>query len=217
MKNKLIFFLFLLSSLSNYARTNQYIIVTFESKRSIDREFQNYFWIAPIDSIKDRNFYLYPLHLVVGEYSKDNLDNCIKGDTIDIFNSTNITRLNFDDMYEANVETLLELVIKNRVKVQTINVSWELNKKAKNKINIYITPILGDFCRCFHYGRNFYDGKWIDGFKSLIYLPMSNFSYNQSFWETQIATIVKFANYNHIDYTSYLNYPKGVQEASHKE
>jgi len=209
MKSKLIFIISLLISLSSYAQIKEYVVVTFESKRSIDKEFQKYYWIAPIDSIKDTDFHIYPLYLVIGEFSKDNLDNCQKGDSIDIFVSTNKTNLDFDKGYEYSIDGLISLIDNNRIKIQTIDIKWVENKKAKSIINIYATPIRGDFCNCFQY-HNLGNKK----FKSFIYLPFANFNYIKSFWDTPTASIIKFSDYSHVDYKIHLLYKKGVQYVS---
>jgi hypothetical protein len=206
MKNKLVFIIFILSSLSSYAQLNEYVIFTFESKRSIDKEFQKYYWIAPKDSIKDTDFRIYPLYLIAGEFSKDNLDDCQKGDSIDIFVSTDKTNLDFEEDYESNVEDLILLIYNNRVKIQSIEIGWAENKKVKNIINIYATPIRGNFCNCFQY-HNLGTNK----FNSFIYLPIENFSHIKSFWNTPTASIVKFSDYSRVDYRTHLPYIKGVQ------
>ncbi len=212
MKNKLMFTFFLLIFSSSYAQQVQYLIITFESKRNIDKNFQKYYWIAPIDSIKDTSFYLYPLYLVVGEFSKDNLDDCQKGDSIDIFISTNETRLGFSKEYESDVDNLMTLIDNNRTEIQTISIGWTENKKAKDKIIVYATPISGDLCSCFQY-HNIGNKN----FQSFVYLPIANFNYVKSFWQSSTASIVKFANYSFIDYKSHLLYKKGVQYGSHKK
>ncbi|MDR0233056.1 MAG: hypothetical protein LBI82_13225 [Dysgonamonadaceae bacterium] len=209
MKNKLVFIIFSLISLSIHAQLNEYVVFTFESKRSIDKEFQKYYWIAHKDSIKDTDFRIYPLYLIVGEFSKDNLDNCQKGDSIDIFVSTDKTNLDFDKDYESNVEDLISLIDNNRIKIQSIDISWAENKKAKNKINIYATPIRGNFCNCFQY-HNLGTNK----FNSFIYLPIGNFSYIKSFWDTPTASIVKYSDYSSIDYKTHFLHKKGVQYVS---
>ena len=206
MKNRIIFVLLILIYLPSYAQTNQYMVITFEAKRSIDKEVQKYYWIAPVDSIKNTEFRLYPLYLVVGEFSKDNLDDCQKGDSIDIFVSTANTRLDFDNEYEIKVNNLISLIDNNRTKIQTININWTENKNAKDEITIFATPISGDFCNCFQY-HNVRD----EHFQSFVYLPLANFDFASSFWQTSTAAIVKFSNYSYIDYKSHLLHKKGVQ------
>ncbi|BEG99462.1 hypothetical protein BSYN_17270 [Bacteroides sedimenti] len=185
-----------------YGQTNKFIVITFSSKRSIDKEFKNYYWITPVDSIKSNDFYLTPLY--VAEFSKDNLDDCIKGDTIDIFTSTSKTRLDFDSNYDEQIENLIFLIDKNRVKVQSIKMNWD--KRKWILVNIYATPITGNFCDCYEY-HNRAGTK----FNSMVYLPQSGFSYDKSFWDTPISNIVRFSKYNFIDYTSHLLYKRSVQ------
>lgn len=209
MKNRIIFILLILICLPNYAQINEYIVITFETKRSIDKEAQKYYWIAPVDSINNTDFRLYPLYVVVGEYSKDNLDDCQKGDSIDIFVSTANTRLDFDNEYETKINNLISLIDNNRTKIQTININWTGNKKAKDTTTIFATPISGDFCNCFQY-HNMID----EYFQSFIYLPLANFGYLSSFWQTSTASIVKFSNYNYIDYKSHLLHKRGVQNGA---
>ena len=122
-----------------------YVIISFEMSRSKDTKgIQKFYWITPIDSIKKTDFYLFPLYL--SEYSKDKLERCVKGDTIDVFTQTTATSYNFDKGYEEAVDSSILLLNKRKVKVQTITIEW--TKGFKEEVKVYATPVIGKFCNC---------------------------------------------------------------------
>ena len=204
MKSKLMLFIaFLTIALFCYSQTSKYVVVTFSAKRGIDKHFVNYYWITPVDSIKGMNFCLYPLYLA--EYSSDNVYDCKKGDSINIFTHTVKTAYDFEDGYEQGIEELISLIDGNRTKIQSIKTKW--TNKAYIDINVYVTPISGDFCRCFYYKDH------RDKFEAWIYLPVKDFSFEKAFWSISAANFVKYANYSHVEYNSHLLHERYVQES----
>lgn len=183
-------------SLSSQANTN-FLIISFELKRSIEsKAIDKFYWITSIDSINKPDFCLFPLYLT--QYSKDNLDRCIKGDTIDIFTRTTSTQYNFDEGYEKEIDNLIALVNNRKVKVQSITAKWD--NGIKENINVYATPIIGKFCNCI---QSHATEREID-FKGLAFIPVSGFKFDDSFWVSDKSKVVKFANYTSVDFSSYL-------------
>ena len=164
----------------------------------MDNSYSKYYWIAPVDSIKNQNFTIYPLYIIGNEGSKF----CQENDTIDLF--IHETAL----LYNEYTDTLISLIENNHTKIQTIKVKWDKNKKSKLKTNIYITPITGNFCKCFQY-HNDVENE----FNSFFYFPVSNFYYDKSFWDLSTSKIILFSSYFYLDYKSDIFYNKGVQSA----
>ncbi|MDP4117512.1 MAG: hypothetical protein Q8903_15365 [Bacteroidota bacterium] len=203
MQNKIILSFILLLSftcdilLSQVNDKTSYIIISFEMKRSKDpKGTQKFYWITPTDSIKRTDFYLFPLYL--SEYSKDKLEKCGKGDTIDVFTHTTATNYNFDKGYPEAIDSSILLLDKKKIKVQTITIEW--TKEFKEDINVYATPITGKFCNCL---QRHLTGKKVD-FKGLVFIPLSGFSFDDNFWKSDQSKKVMFANYASVDFSSHL-------------
>jgi hypothetical protein len=174
-----------------------YVIITFEMTRSKDPHGnQKFYWIASTDSVRKTDFYLFPLYLT--QYSKDKLEKCRKGDTIDVFTQTTATNYNFERGYEEKVDSFISLIDSKRTEVQTITMEW--GKGYKEKVKIYATPITGKFCNCI---QNHETGKKTD-FKGLVFIPLSGFNFDDNFWKSEKSEKIKFANYSSVDFSSYL-------------
>jgi hypothetical protein len=175
---------------------NNYVVITFEVSKSIEPKAKDkFYWITPVDSIKEADFCLYPLYLE--QYSKDNLDRCSKKDTIDIFTFTTATNFSFNEGYEAGVNLLISLINSKKTKVQTIAIKWD--NGYKKDINVYATPITGKFCNCL---QSHLAGK--NAFKGLIFIPLSDFNFDDIFWKSDQSKKVMFANYATVDFSSHL-------------
>ena len=106
---------------------------------------KNYYWITPIDSIEKRNsFTVFPVYM--DGFSKESFDECKQGKQIDIFTFSGSPDFNLGTDYETNLRDLLSLIAINRIKIQSLLKVW--GKNQEDKINIYATPITGEFCNC---------------------------------------------------------------------
>jgi hypothetical protein len=188
------------TSLTIHSQVNEkarYTIISFEMNRSKDpKGTQKFYWITPTDSIKNEDFYLYPL--ILDKYSKDNLDMCCERNTIDIFTITTSTSYNFNEGYEAEVNLLFSLMDSKKTMVQKIKMEWD--KGYKEDVKVYATPVLGEFCNCIESHKT---GNQID-FNGLVYIPLSDFSFDYSFWKSEKSKNIKCANYSSVDFSSYL-------------
>ncbi|ATL45726.1 hypothetical protein COR50_00325 [Chitinophaga caeni] len=209
MKNKtfiLITFLLLLFSQSikaqsNTDSTNKYVIFTFEIKHKGSKINEYYYWMARQDSIpKKKAFEVFPLY--TEEYSRDLLNKCKTGSSIDIFAATTATNFNFDDNYKLEVKNLIFLINIKKEKIQSFKKRWVQNDDEVN-VNVYATPIIGKFCDCLEiHGSMPYD------FKGLVYLPVAAFSYDNTFWNSKDANIVRYVDYSYVEYSSH--YPSNM-------
>ena len=203
MKNKatIVFILFTLffydPIFSQEIEKDNYVIITFEMIRSSEPKAVNkFYWITSVESINTTDFYLFPLYLT--QYSKNDLDGCLNGDTIDMFTLTTDTQYNFKEGYETNISQLTSLLDSRRTKVQTIKMKW--NKGYKEDIDVYATPVIGKFCNCV---QSHMVGAKVD-FEGMIFIPLSDFIFDDDFWGKDKSKKVMFANYSSVDFRSYL-------------
>lgn len=180
---------------------NGFIIISFELVKSKQDNKQVFYWITSVDSIDNKiNFSIYPLYFE--EFSSDNLEKCKKGDTVDIFINTSETNFKFDNNYLLQLEQLSSLINDNRTKLQSISLNWFDKNRNKEIVNIYATPILGDFCNCLQISEK--GGSKNLDFKTMAYMPVSSFVLNKGFWNTENGKVIKFADYSLVDFTGHL-------------
>lgn len=163
------------------SKTRKYVIILFESKfnnglhgKSID------YWIIAQDSINGNSFQLNPLLLT--DFSKDILSDCLQGKKIDPFVITKKTEYDFDSNYINSVEALKQIIEKNGQIIQRVSKKWHLGKKEK--IRIFGVPINGNFC------EGIYSGNGEQNIRHFV-LPISSFKYDEGFWHSPQAEIFK--------------------------
>lgn len=186
---------------SNIDSTKKYLVFAFEVKHKHSKIKEHYYWITSQDSIaRKKAFDVFPLY--TEEYSKDILDRCKTSNLIDIFAASTATDFNFDDNYKLEVKSLLSLININKIKIQNFRKRWPQNGDEVS-INVYATPIIGKFCNCWQsHGSMPYD------FKGIIYLPLMSFSYDNFFWNSKNAEVVKYVDYSYVEYSSH--YPSNM-------
>jgi hypothetical protein len=207
MKSKKIFLLILFllftckAIISQVNSKAKFVVITFELIKSNSKNKQVFYWITPVDSIENKlAFNIYPLY--TEEYTKDNFDRCIKGDSVDVFTNTTNTNFEFGKNYETQVKQFVSMVNSKRVKVQTIALKWSKEIRDNETVNVYATPIIGEFCNCLQ--RHEIGGSHKLEFRALIYMPVSSFSFEENFWNTENGKVVKFADYSLVEFTSHL-------------
>lgn len=176
-----------------------YVILSFE-RLAEDLEDEYYYWIIPIDSIDGNlNFTLFPLY--INSSSQYTTDRCIRGDSISFFK-------NFEGVskeYENETNKLLEIIKSKKRKIQNVIIQWGKEgkklKRKEEKIFIYATPITGVFCNCMERHEKF--GSGLVEFRGLVYLPISNFSFNHLFWETENGKVIQYADYSLFDFAKF--------------
>lgn len=169
--------------------TDSYIVISFKYDRSKDNHpAKDYYWILPLDSIKDvNNFNFYPLYF--DEFSNQDLKECREQKDVNIFTMYKGEDFILEKSLTDNIATLKELVQLNKKKVQTVIKKWKAG--YKEKITVYVTPVYGNFC-----SSNIaeYSGKEID-YEGVIYLPLSNFELNTDFFKTKEGKLVEELDY----------------------
>lgn len=168
---------------------DSYIIITFRYDRTKDNHpAKDYYWILPIDLIKDaNNFNFYPLYF--DEFSNEDLKECKEQKDVNIFTMHKGEDFILEKSLANNIDILKGLVQSNKKKVQTAVKKWKAG--YKEKITVYITPVFGDFC-----SSNIaeYSSKEID-YQGTIYLPLSNFKLNTDFFKTEDEKLVEKLDY----------------------
>ena len=174
------FFLIPKDLLSQDVKPSEYVIITYELTRAKDTHgVRKYYWMVSVDSLKGQRVSLSPIYFT--GFAKNNLDRCCQNEVVDIFTVTTGSTYDFKEGYEQSIEELVQLVDRERRKVQTITKEWTTG--YNERIKIYATPIIGKFCRC-DIGKE--DGNKIN-YKGMVYLPLSDFSFNANFWKSKSA------------------------------
>jgi hypothetical protein len=195
MKNKVILFILIINScirLNAQVDTGgRYIVISFEKKvnKFPQHGIQSFFWIVKTDSIKNKNFLLQPLFL--DQFSKNDFEACCKGGVINPFVMTTETKFGDQSIGQRN---LLDKIINDKKKkVQTITKKWAEN--YVEEITIFATPIKGKFCSC-TLKQNDEDASY----NGRIFMAVSSFTYDSSYWELKSSRNVMFADYSKLNF-----------------
>jgi hypothetical protein len=160
-----------------------------------------YYWIVRVDSINtESTFTIHPL--IVNSETQIQVDYCLDGHTVDFFGLYE----GASDKYVAQIDTFKNIVRNNRRKLQTITMQWYEEKiRKREKVDIYAIPIKGTFCRCLQRYYNKAKNSSIER----IYIPISDFRYNNEFWNTNEWNIVKYVDYSYVNFAAFT--PWGIQ------
>ena len=145
--NIFLFFLVCFEALSQSA-SKEYVVITFEDHFKISQHgTETYFWIIPVDSISTSSSSL--SRLFVSNFSTNNLQDCCAGGPVDPILVTEVSNFKLDDKYLLNLESLRQLILHDRKKLQRITKKWESGQEET--VRVYATAIKGDLCQCdFH-------------------------------------------------------------------
>lgn len=132
-----------------------------------------YYWIIPADSIKQHKSIS---SLLLSGFSKTTLESSCKGDIIDPYAITASTSYDFANSYFASIDSLRQLIFKNRKRIQTVSKKWKSGQREK--LQIFATPIQGTFCSSNYAIQNSGIGKY----NGRIYFPVAGFHYINNFW-----------------------------------
>ena len=178
--------------------SGKYLIITLERERSWDvHEAEYSYWMVHADSINEIRGNLRPLYLK--GFSVNNFDSCCLFDSLAMFHVAG-SNFNFNNQYLSQVERLVSIIKQHGKRVQTIRKKW--TDRSQEKINIYLTPVNGNFCEC-KIGST---GVKIDGISSVA-IPKSDFSPNDKFWDGEAARSIKnydFSNLSFLNFRSIL-------------
>lgn len=177
-----------------------YVVITVEQKQK-EHPTETYFWIIPVDSMDaihelPCSLPVYPIY--IDDSSEYNINRCACGDTISYYN-----HIDDNNQYIQVVDYFLNIVKKNRLLLQTIDLKW--NNKPQKKLTVedvmsthrqvfvYATPLSGIFADCIMCHNNELSQK--------VFAPLKDLKYNNSFWSLRHADLIKKANFMFFDYT----------------
>lgn len=194
----LLVFIFVSSLAFCQQSTLDYVVITYKVDRNKDQHpSKNYYWIVPVDSLEgNNNFSKFPLYF--DEFSKDDLKSCRENKDLLLFTLLPKEDFNLDEETKSNIKYLKTLIDTNRKKIKKVVKKW--SNGYKEKITIYATPIKGDFCFS---NLSAVDEKLIN-YKGTVYLPLKNFSFNKSFFESDKFKEIKYADYISSNYINFL-------------
>lgn len=177
---------------------DEYVVITYKVDRNKDNHPPtNYYWIVPVDSLNSNNdIKKYPLYF--DEFSKEDLKDCQENKDLLLFTLVSKEDFNIDSKIKADIDNLKNIVKNNRKKVEQVVKKW--SNGYKEEITIYATPIKGNFCFS---NLSSSDEKMIN-YKGLVYLPVGDFSFNESFFKTTKYKEVRYGDYLGNDYINSL-------------
>jgi hypothetical protein len=191
-------FLFYKGLFAQIQNEKEYVVVTFEMSKNKVHRMLSYYWIIPVDSINSEkilpiySLYLYPY------FDKSELEECCRGGVINVLESNGNDTVSFNNEYHISLKQLNELVFINRKKIQTIKHNW-YNPKFEETVQIYITPITGDFCYCMQKFSSLIKNYFQEG---VVLLPLFNFKYNSNFWKTKMQTKIEYFDFYDFKYVN---------------
>jgi hypothetical protein len=187
-------------SFATIAKHNKFIVILFEWSGQKFNEKLVHYWILPVyDEIEE--FKIYPL--VFSDFSSvDSYKRCARGEQIDLFTSTSETRFDFDEQYLLHESSLKSLIKRNKKLIHQIIMRRPSGIFKKEKINVYITPLFGDFFSCvqFHDSRDVETNRVIGE----VYFPGLNAELNLNFWDSKYFELLVNYDFFEFDFESYL-------------
>lgn len=168
---------------------HNYVVFTFEDTYKVSQHGKSlYYLIEPVDSIASKHNAL--SFIFLSGFSKDNLDDCCSGKEINPFAITANTSYGFSEKYSRSLDSLKQIIYKNRRRVQVIKKTWA-SGQIEN-IEIFVTPISGVFCS----SKFSKIGLYSSDYSGLLYLGNSNFHGIESFWSTKEGSIISKQDYS---------------------
>lgn len=179
-------------SFNLFAQKSNYIIITIlkESNSKLDGYGETQ-WLIPEDSLKNLVFnYSSITPLFISDYSYDMIAQCKNNIPVDPFTFTTETSFSFPDSVSQNIEQMNKLISKNKKLIQTIKKKWETG--YKEKVKIYATPVIGDFCKCKF--ENFSKVEF-DTTKQ-IFIGFNKFYQQNQFWNSKSSNELKSIDFS---------------------
>jgi hypothetical protein len=159
-----------------------YIIISFEDvyKKSQHGK-KTYYWIIARDSV---NTYDVKLSYLFFDFSKQNLEDCCNGVAVDPFLVFPGSKYEIDTQNSSELFKLKEIITRKKKKIMKVEKKWATGQKET--IIVYATPVIGKFC-----SSNFHEiGQQRQGYKGKVYMPYSNFEYQEAFWNSAEAEYI---------------------------
>ncbi len=180
--------------------SDNFIIVSIEktTSKGIHKQETDY-WIISLSEWKEidkRAIYPY----LPNGFNLSDLKECCTNKELLFFYYTKEEEEALDIDYLTKIESLENIIQQNRKKVQVIRKKW--STKKRQKINIYLTPVKGDFCFC---NMKHSNPKVELEYKGLISLPLSNFSYDKNFWKSELSVHIQSYDYSDLPFLSLYN------------
>lgn len=162
----------------------RYVVITIEKKNSKSFEgTKRTCWIISETDLNDTSNHFLPL--LIDGYFQSDIDSCCSGKFADPHINPMVT---LDTARSAALKNLQSLIWPRRRLIQKIKSD---SNGAKTQITIYATPVFGSFCAC-KFGPSI---TRLSGYSGMVLLPYIDISFNDEFWESDKAWVLK-----HIDF-----------------
>jgi hypothetical protein len=178
----------------------EFIVILFEWTGQKIKEKTVYYWILPLDHNLEK-IKIYPL--VFSDISSfDNYKKCEKGEQIDLYTYTSETNFDYSEDYLFQETKLKRLILKNKRLIQEVIINRRNGIFKKEKIQISITPLNGDFFTCnqvhIEHGTNKVEicGK--------VFFPGLSSKLNLDFWNTEFAQTLTNSDFFEFNFENHL-------------
>lgn len=160
-------------SISHSQKNNEYLIFTFNvSQNKGVHKDSNYYWIINKDSLNQTES-LAPLY--IESFSKTDLMKCKSNQTVYPFDVFEGEDFNFDESYLYMQKELPKIIFDNRKSI--LSVSKKFNKGFKEKICVYVTSVIGEFCK----SKIDKETSKKIRYKGYVYFPLKKIRINNNF------------------------------------
>lgn len=192
-----IILLFALSFEIEAQEKGAFVIVTIEKKTSSNlHPYATDYWIVSRDLWKEyADDAIVPIY--IEGFSLTDYNECSQDGKLVLHNYTKDELFDFEPAYEKSQHHLLTLIKENSQEVQSISKKWK--SKYKEKIKVSLTPVNGIFCFC---PMVHVDGRSMLEYAKKIAMPISDFSYDPTFWSSQEFKEIRRFDYSELDFVS---------------
>ncbi len=174
----------------------RYVIISFDHYVSFGMHgLQRYYWIFPTDSIKP-NHKIVLCKLLRSDYSQEDLAKCCNGIEIDPKDIRQTPHFSFSQKHYDELQHFDDVVLKRRKRLATVKKSWQYFSNRKEYLRIFITPVTGNFC----FSPLAKTGEKATGYSGNIYIPISSFEYDKTFWDDEKAKSILTHDFAGMEY-----------------
>lgn len=170
---KIVYLLFILCSASVFGQNSNYTIFSFEYKNWTRTD--THYWIIENDSIGKYGELILNQIIIETDYSKTTLNSCCSKKEVSLIENNYA----FSAFIDFTSLELIKYLKNNRIFLQEI--THKYGTGLKSNLNVYATPVIGDFCNCISRIQN---PQGMIVYNIPTYLPKSIFKVDESFYAT---------------------------------
>lgn len=199
MKNRLFIIIALLVFVIPIKAQNQekFVLITIETKAKKGlHKTQIDYWVVSLNKYKDPNEKpFFPLY--ISGFSATDYNECCNNKNLILFNVTSQESFEYENQLLDVQKKLIDLIKIKRRKIQSIEKKWLFGNKIT--VNVYMTPITGDFCFCELSHNN--DNSELT-YVGQVAVPKSGYNYNSDFWSSELYKAIQKYDFGNLPFVS---------------